>query len=198
MKPVLAVHRVAKTLAFPRSSERGPIEAAPYAAALFCDVVYFRAHRSAAPLKRARVHRCSYRRAYGFPRSSERGPIEAWAVRCLPRLSLYFRAHRSAAPLKLARYLEELKELLRHFRAHRSAAPLKRRSRHCALRDWSDFRAHRSAAPLKPERSSSLLPSVCYFRAHRSAAPLKLDYLPRRECPVEPLRISALIGARPH
>ena len=63
-----------------------------------CDIP-FRAHMSAAPLKRFSV-------AYTFatlaflPRSHERGPIEADSLPLRTRRQTPFRAHMSAAPLK--------------------------------------------------------------------------------------------------
>ena len=84
---------------FPRSSERGPIEATCPPSAT-------------APLD-------------SFPRSSERGPIEAAAgVEDPASELLYFRAHQSAAPLKRA-IASATGDGLNHFRAHQSAAPLK-------------------------------------------------------------------------
>ena len=62
-------------VSFPRSHERGPIEAYARRWGLRREF-YFRAHMSAAPLKQAasRSWRISLR---PFPRSHERGPIEA-------------------------------------------------------------------------------------------------------------------------
>ena len=60
----------------------------------------FRAHVSAAPLKRQFRDRCTCRN-HSFPRSRERGPVEA-PSRDAPRDQFVrFRAHVSAAPLKL-------------------------------------------------------------------------------------------------
>src|SRR5579875_719098 len=62
---------------------------------------HFRAHLSAAPLKRRRFG-CIGGRSLLFPRSFERGPIEAKKpLVCVSWRSSYFRAHLSAAPLKL-------------------------------------------------------------------------------------------------
>ncbi len=111
---------------FPRSPDRGPIEALPAcwlrsASAYFRDhqiaaplkqrnspmhglakFPHFRDHQIAAPLKRASEIR-SGEFSPGFPRSPDRGPIEAAArlrQRCLPRPD--FRDHQIAAPLKPA------------------------------------------------------------------------------------------------
>ncbi len=75
MKLVIAtLHRTDRMIAFPRSSERGPIEAytSPPEDTVAKD---FRAHRSAAPLK-------------------------LLPMLLLMLLVMHFRAHRSAAPLK--------------------------------------------------------------------------------------------------
>ncbi len=89
-------------LSFPRSSERGPIEASRRPAAIRSSS-NFRAHLSAAPLKQHAARLDDFL-AVEFPRSSERGPIEA---RFLPAIwewfSRHFRAHLSAAPLKQRR-----------------------------------------------------------------------------------------------
>src|SRR5579875_2472922 len=86
---------------FPRSPDRGPIEALPACWGLSASP-YFRDHQIAAPLKRASEIR-SGEFSPGFPRSLDRGPIEAAArlrQRCLPRPD--FRDHQIAAPLKPA------------------------------------------------------------------------------------------------
>src|SRR5271157_415481 len=84
---------------FPRSRERGPIEAS--------------LDSHATPNKRR------------FPRSRERGPIEALPRRLRLRRNSHFRAHVSAAPLKQKLSPPpDIAEL--NFRAHVSAAPLKR------------------------------------------------------------------------
>ena len=84
----------------------------------------FRAHVSAAPLKRGIDIRKSTDAAR-FPRSRERGPIEA----CFAL---------AGAGAGVGR-----------FRAHVSAAPLKRESQIHGFLIGSGFRAHVSAAPLK-------------------------------------------------
>src|SRR5579885_2636221 len=84
---------------FPRSSERGPIEATPNQDGIRRAARYFRAHLSAAPLKRC----------------NPPNPL-------LP--SAHFRAHLSAAPLK--RFSAGVTgSKCDDFRAHLSAAPLK-------------------------------------------------------------------------
>ena len=60
---------------FPRSTERGPIEAIKLLAAVFADD--------------------------RFPRSTERGPIEASFTRSATRRQTTFRVQQNAAPLKL-------------------------------------------------------------------------------------------------
>jgi hypothetical protein len=86
-------------MAYPRSLERGPIEALPpeMVPTVKTDI---RALSSAAPLKRGQRGR-HVRRIHRYPRSLERGPIEAakriwWAAS-----GRYIRALSSAAPLKL-------------------------------------------------------------------------------------------------
>src|SRR5271157_366579 len=88
---------------------------------------YFRAHVSAAPLKRSRPWLGS-RGVHTFPRSRERGPIEASAL-CPTEYPpfMHFRAHVSAAPLKRLRVGRRRRDGP-HFRAHVSAAPLKLKS----------------------------------------------------------------------
>ena len=60
---------------FPRSIERGPVEAMLLLAILAVATLSFRAQLSAAPLKLDLKYsiKCS---ASGFPRSIERGPVE--------------------------------------------------------------------------------------------------------------------------
>src|SRR6516225_4076730 len=60
---------------FPRSIERGPIEAC-YPRPRLAPLPYFRAQLSAAPLKQG-VRHYKIILAAQFPRSIERGPIEA-------------------------------------------------------------------------------------------------------------------------
>src|SRR5271157_430471 len=88
------------SVTFPRSRERGPIEAGRGLRGGARDRAHFRAHVSAAPLKQLKFQRLELGLRI-FPRSRERGPIEAWIYWLPPRTSaLYFRAHVSAAPLK--------------------------------------------------------------------------------------------------
>ena len=159
---------------FPRSSERGPIEA----------------------LHTAEEVEGSF---LEFPRSSERGPIEALGCARAKRARSHFRAHLSAAPLKPANLSDDWPSWAPYFRAHLSAAPLKRAVILPLPPRAVDFRAHLSAAPLKQlplasaERWGSIFPRSSergpiealgiltmlstvgnYFRAHLSAAPLKL------------------------
>src|SRR5579883_2980962 len=86
---------------FPRSPERGPIEAQRVVEISSRTWQYFRAHLSAAPLKQYKGQ-YSHSSKREFPRSPERGPIEATqtAVARVQREAAHFRAHLSAAPLK--------------------------------------------------------------------------------------------------
>src|SRR5271157_1101036 len=86
-------------MAFPRSRERGPIEAWRGLRGGARDRAHFRAHVSAAPLKQLKFQRLELGLRI-FPRSRERGPIEAGPRLGRSRCSLHFRAHVSAAPLK--------------------------------------------------------------------------------------------------
>src|SRR5579885_3290495 len=85
---------------FPRSSERGPIEASSRSCRTIRPLHHFRAHPSAAPLKLETAD-TEFLLEEVFPRSSERGPIEAQTVTTFRARSANFRAHPSAAPLKL-------------------------------------------------------------------------------------------------
>src|SRR5579883_521721 len=155
--------------AFPRSSERGPIEAA-IPRNLSIHSCHFRAHPSAAPLKPISKP-FTFSATKTFPRSSERGPIEA-SRKDGPRegKDFHFRAHPSAAPLKLQRI---------HFSQH------------------SRFRFPRSSerGPIEARERMEYSPRQGNFRAHPSAAPVKLvsAWSIRRA-----KEISALIRARPH
>src|SRR5947209_4548062 len=108
---------------FPRSRERGPIEATKL---LVLGVA------------------CAT-----FPRSRERGPIEASIV---PGREYHedanFRAHVSAAPLKPS-LATGTGFAVSYFRAHVSAAPLKHSAAQAPADSRKYFRAHVSAAPLK-------------------------------------------------
>jgi len=87
---------------FPRSRERGPIEAMYIGLMSNPDATGFRAHVSAAPLKQLVFVQLQQVAAW-FPRSRERGPIEARPLNYLTSSrSSGFRAHVSAAPLKHA------------------------------------------------------------------------------------------------
>ena len=99
LKPPSFLSRVAMSALFPRSPERGPIEA-DLESLFIGTYTNFRALLSAAPLKHGRAVR-QVDHLMLFPRSPERGPIEAF--RRLPRWRSgpYFRALLSAAPLKL-------------------------------------------------------------------------------------------------
>ena len=61
---------------FPRSHERGPIEAVLIGSDDVAAMRTFRVHTNAAPLKR-KPHLRSVGPSPSFPRSHERGPIEA-------------------------------------------------------------------------------------------------------------------------
>src|SRR5262249_15926145 len=108
------------TTSFPRSRERGPVEAT-------------KREPMETPLTE-------------FPRSRERGPVEALSTtRTAGRLKLDFRAHVSAPPLTpvcdVCRLLSSF-----NFRAHVSAAPLKLQQPAQLLgRQLAHFRAHVSA-----------------------------------------------------
>ena len=85
-------------IGFPRSRERGPIEASTN----FVTPMYFRnfrAHVSAAPLKRIRLP-AAQRLRLAFPRSRERGPIEASnRLRLSPTMQLFPRS-RERGPIE--------------------------------------------------------------------------------------------------
>ncbi len=117
------VHHVRRNKSFPRSSERGPIEAICRRNRAIFRYRHFRAHPSAAPLKHAIIESDTVING-AFPRSSERGPIEAESQRMNPNMLPNFRAHPSAAPLKQQRR-DSTRSVGFHFRAHPSAAPLK-------------------------------------------------------------------------
>ncbi len=80
LKLVLRQRSGSNGSAFPRSSERGPIEAL-LAEQCHQNLSYFRAHLSAAPLKLV-PERDIGEGEVVFPRSSERGPIEAPCPPC--------------------------------------------------------------------------------------------------------------------
>ena len=61
---------------FPRSNERGPVEATKRYCRKSPPRGNFRARMSAAPLKPP-VSRHNFRAGFRFPRSNERGPVEA-------------------------------------------------------------------------------------------------------------------------
>src|SRR5579875_3119370 len=116
---------------FPRSPDRGPIEArkaplmprpasfhfrdhqiaAPLKLFLLqnqsSSLPYFRDHQIAAPLKLTELRHCaSGERA--FPRSPDRGPIEASKALRLAIGWVHFRDHQIAAPLKQILALAEI------------------------------------------------------------------------------------------
>ena len=86
---------------FPRSNERGPIEAPHPGYAGTPPPSRFRARTSAAPLKLRAYERIASERTREFPRSNERGPIEAEHKPFREITPRGFRARTSAAPLKL-------------------------------------------------------------------------------------------------
>ena len=108
---------------FPRSNERGPVEARRAPSHNAAPFHHFRARMSAAPLKRDVLA----------------------AVRVV---RLDFRARMSAAPLKPISHSWNFARRL-DFRARMSAAPLKRLNRVLDAAVNPDFRARMSAAPLK-------------------------------------------------
>ena len=185
---------------FPRSSERGPIEAVHrLVAATRCVASHFRAHRSAAPLKHVSDQSRRCRRAHEFPRSSERGPIEATQSPLEPPDLHRFPRSSERGPIE-ARSCESRLLTAQEsydFRAHRSAAPLKPDPRRTSFAIGAQFPRSSERGPIEAIGVGSRVdPRAGDFRAHRSAAPLKhyadAQHLPRLAS------ISALIGARPH
>ncbi len=87
---------------FPRSHDRGPIEAMFGKDFPCSDPTAFRGHMTAAPLKRGRGRRGRSGGLGRFPRSHDRGPIEArrWGLWELEQTWNAFRGHMTAAPLK--------------------------------------------------------------------------------------------------
>src|SRR6266852_4414068 len=155
----------------PRSSERGPVEA-------------------------ARLFPHSPGRLESSPRSSERGPVEAARPASHPsRLPISPRSS-ERGPGEAPRRPVPRPECRYHLRAPRSAAPLKPLAcSHIPRAASSHLRAPRSAAPLKPLVLLRIHLGCPYLRAPRSAAPLKLR---DGQCPVRNVDIiSALLGARP-
>ena len=122
LKPVNAYLVLEIAAMFPRSHERGPIEARRLRVNRN-QMISFRAHMSAAPLKHS-----------------------TWT--CRECGNTCFRAHMSAAPLKPQ---SDCRNTQRQwcFRAHMSAAPLKRPAGQVQGGVRARFRAHMSAAPLK-------------------------------------------------
>ena len=109
---------------FPRSSERGPIEA-----------------RLLPPPGRSGQG--------AFPRSSERGPIEANSNSQSPSLAPWFPRSSERGPIEATGHISPVTGLMTRFRALRSAAPLKPGRVQAAAARLPGFRALRSAAPLK-------------------------------------------------
>ena len=109
---------------FPRSPERGFVEAVPPAQIQRIEDWTFRAHPSAASLKRTAPAE-PQNPIKSFPRSPERGFVEAVESRTNNAATLPFRAHPSAASLKPGSGASEVSRYL-SFRAHPSAASLKR------------------------------------------------------------------------
>ncbi|GEM_PF-1192902 len=137
-------------MAFPRSPDRGPIEAGVVGGWPEGQPLDFRDHQIAAPLKHCAL---TLKRKMDviFPRSPDRGPIEASkALAARSTVASHFRDHQIAAPLKHCPFAPGAGAAPPHFRDHQIAAPLKlddslERSRWCL-----DFRDHQIAAPLKP------------------------------------------------
>src|SRR5579875_3700224 len=111
-------------MAFPRSPDRGPIEAGVVGGWPEGQPLDFRDHQIAAPLKHCAL---TLKRKMDviFPRSPDRGPIEASkALAARSTVASHFRDHQIAAPLKLDDSLERSRWCL-DFRDHQIAAPLK-------------------------------------------------------------------------
>ncbi len=85
---------------FPRSHERGPIEAVCPPSWLREWDSFPRSHERG-PIEARGWRDAGDRRQGRFPRSHERGPIEADGIQVLARSVADFRARTSAAPLKL-------------------------------------------------------------------------------------------------
>ena len=123
IKVLRACARRSNRRTFPRSRERGPVEAR----SLVTDSrvgLFFRAHVSAAPLK--------HQARQGHPR------------RLQP-----FRAHVSAAPLKPVIPRRSLTIGLRAFRAHVSAAPLKHSQENASIKQTKHFPRSRERGPVE-------------------------------------------------
>ena len=83
LKRMGRVTPIAERPYFPRSRERGPIEAASDPSSATIRSASFRAHVSAAPLKRVVAGHYVVVDSAVFPRSRERGPIEAAPIAAL-------------------------------------------------------------------------------------------------------------------
>ena len=98
LKPVPTIARRPVPVIFPRSHERGPIEAIPTQPP-FRSFYTFRVHTNAAPLKPIlRLGVLTLRQP--FPRSHERGPIEASRCSGAFRLATFFPRSHERGPIE--------------------------------------------------------------------------------------------------
>ena len=132
-------------MAFPRSTERGPIEAH------LCEA------RGSQP-------RC-------FPRSTERGPIEASAPLSRASRSCAFRVQQNAAPLKRFCLLVVIVFLVA-FRVQQNAAPLKPSFDAFCLPN-PDFPRSTERGPIEARFDHIVAHGQPPFRVQQNAAPLK-------------------------
>src|SRR5579875_1985865 len=112
-------------MAFPRSPDRGPIEAGGVGGWPEGQPLDFRDHQIAAPLKHCAL---TLKRKMDviFPRSPDRGPIDASkALAARSTVASHFRDHQIAAPLKHCPFAPGAGAAPPHFRDHQIAAPLK-------------------------------------------------------------------------
>ena len=108
---------------FPRSLERGPIEAHRHSRS-WRFVRNFRVHWNAAPLKPLPLSSRRYEWR-GFPRSLERGPIEAGPPRFCTVPSRSFPRSLERGPIEAWDWGRAARSECCYFRVHWNAAPLK-------------------------------------------------------------------------
>src|SRR5947209_906552 len=154
---------------FPRSSERGPIEA-PVARFPGSRLILFPRSSERGPIE-AESDVLDGLSHPTFPRSSERGPIEAFRTGTRSPQSRHFRAHQSAAPLKLVKII-----------GNESGD--------------AEFPRSSERGPIEALRENPLCVECLKFPRSSERGPIEASC--RSSAPPSACRISALIRARPH
>jgi len=146
LKPECQATRRKMTGRFPRSTERGPIEATLRTLERSRRVA-FRVQQNAAPLK---------------PLSFQFGSVN----------QVTFRVQQNAAPLKPA-YAESVRGVVQPFPRSTERGPIEAFVRLLVTLNREAFRVQQNAAPLKPVEGSILTQVRSAFRVQQNAAPLK-------------------------